>query len=146
MTRRGFTLIELLMVIIIIGAVSAIMFPRLSGELNRQNVRSARQAITAMHARARANAIQRARATALVRNGNVIHIQSRHPVTNAIDTIGTPLDVTDSHGGVAMTWSRNALVFDPRGIGMDASATTIVVSRPNFADTIVISAVGSIVQ
>jgi hypothetical protein len=75
-----------------------------------------------------------------------VHIESRHPVTNAIDTIGTPMDITQSHGGVTTTWSRDVLTFDPRGIGMEGSATTIIVSRPSFADTIVISAVGSIVQ
>ena len=146
MTRRGFTLIEMLMVIVIIGAVGVIMFPRLSGELNRQNVRSARQAITALHARARASAIQRARATSLIRDGNEIRIESRHPVTGAVDTIGTPLDVSTSHGGVAMTWTRDVLTFDPRGIGIEGTSTRIIVSRPNFADTLVISAVGSIVQ
>jgi prepilin-type N-terminal cleavage/methylation domain-containing protein len=61
MNRRGFTLIELLVAIIIVGAMSAFFFPRIADTLQKQNVRSARNAITTLHAKARAIAIQRGR-------------------------------------------------------------------------------------
>lgn len=146
MTRRGFTLIEILMVIAIIGAVAALTYPRIAEGLNRENVRSARQAITTMHARARATAIQRGRTTSLVHNGNVVLVLSRHPVTGALDTISDPVNIYNSYGGVVQTWSRDTLVFDPRGVGMETSATSIMVRKAALADTIRITPVGSVIE
>lgn len=146
MTRRGFTLIEILLVIAIIGAVAALTYPRIAEGLNRENVRSARQTITSLHARARATAIQRGRNTSVVHSGNQVYILSRHPVTGAIDTISTPVNIYDSYGGVTQTWSRDTLVFDPRGVGMETSATMVEVRKGTLADTIRITPVGSVIE
>lgn len=147
MTRRGMTLIELLIVIVIVGAVAGLAYPRVADGLRRESVRAARLAITGLHAKARANAIQRGRTSALVRSGDLLLIVSRNPVTGQPDTIGQPMDVNLEYGGaVAMSWTRDTLTFDARGIGQEATATTIVVSRGTYADTIVVSPVGRIVQ
>ena len=58
MDRRGFSLIELVIAIVLIGLMAAFMMPRIGDVIQKQKVRSARNAITTMHARARATAIR----------------------------------------------------------------------------------------
>lgn len=144
MSRRGFSLIELVTAIVLIGIMAAFFLPRLTGELVRRNVRSARAAVTTMHAKARATAIYRGRAVSLVRSGNEMVILSTHPVTGAVDTV----DRRDFFGayGVTISSSRDVLAFDPRGLGTEGSATTIVVSRSGYTDSVQVTPVGSIVQ
>ncbi len=144
MNRRGFSLIELLIAIVLIGLMAAFMIPRIGDVIQQQKVRSARNAITTMHARARATAIQRGRLVALVRQNNRILLLSRHPVTGVPDTIASQ-NLGDRFG-VSLSANRDSLAFDPRGLGMESGNTQIVVSRAGFADTIVISAVGSILR
>lgn len=144
MNRSGFTLIEALVVIVLIGIVGAFAFPRIGRELERQNVRSARAALTTMHAKARATAIQRGRAVALVCQNNELFILSQHPVTGAVDTVDRR-DLMANYG-VTLAATRDSLVFDPRGLGMEGGATTMVVSRSGYADTVRITPVGSIVR
>jgi prepilin-type N-terminal cleavage/methylation domain-containing protein len=144
MGRRGFSLIEMVTVILIIGVMAAFFFPRIGGELDRRNVRSARSAVTTMHAKARATAIHRGRAVTLERNGNQLLILSTHPVTGVVDTV----EQRDLYGnyGVTLAATRDVLVFDPRGLGTEGSSTTFVVTRSGYADSVWITAVGSVVQ
>ena len=142
--RRGFSLVELLVVVIIIGAIAAMFFPRIGPALQHQNVHAARAVITTLHARARATAVQRARTVSLVHEGAAVLLVSRHPVTGAVDTIDWQ-DLTARYG-VALAFTRDTLQFDPRGIGMELGSTTIIVSRAAYADTIVVTAVGGILR
>lgn len=144
MNRRGFTLVEVVMVIALIGVVVLIAFPRIGRGLDRQSVRSARAALTTMHAKARATAIQRGRAVALVRSGNQVLIVSTHPVTGAVDTVDRR-DLLVNYG-VALNSSRDTLVFDPRGLGTEPTPTAVILSRSGLADTVQITPVGSILR
>src|SRR5207249_9066797 len=59
MRRLGFTTIELLIVIVLIGVIVTIGFPRIRRTLDKTNVRSARVYLSTAVATARAAAVQR---------------------------------------------------------------------------------------
>src|SRR5438067_13016706 len=59
MKRSGFTTIEMVIVVVLIGLIAAIGFPKIRQSLDKANVRSARAAVGTLAATARAAAIQR---------------------------------------------------------------------------------------
>lgn len=144
MTRKGFTLIEVVIAIVLIGVMTAFMFPRIGEALRRQDVRSARNAITTMNAQAKATAIQRGRLVATVLRSNRMVLVSRHPVFGTVDTIAD--QNLGQRYGVSITTDQDSLEFDARGIGMAGTQTRITVSKAGIADTIVITPVGSILR
>ena len=144
MTRKGFTLIELVIAIVLIGVMAAFMFPRIGEGLRRQDVKSARNAITTMHAQAKATAIQRGRPVAMVQRSNRVILLSRHPVTGAVDTIAVQ-NLAERYG-VSLSTTEDSLVFDARGLGMESSSTRITVSKAGISDTIVITSIGSVLR
>ena len=146
MNERGFTMIEIVVVFVLIGAMVAFAIPRISDRLTKVNVRSARDAVATLHAKSRAAAIQRGRSTTLKRSGTTVLITTQHPVSGVLDTIGSPIDIYSRYDQVAMVWSRDSVTFDARGIGGQSSSTTITFGRSGYADTLVISSVGTILQ
>ena len=142
MNRRGFSLIELLIVIVLIGAVTSFAIPMVRRGMGAGRVSGARIAVTTMNAKARAIAVQRSRVVQLVVAGNEVRLVSRHPVTNAV-TVIERRDLYDVYG-VTVASTRDTLQYDPRGLGLQSSATTIAVSRGGYADTVVINPLGGI--
>src|SRR2546427_11816437 len=59
MERSGFTTIEMIIVVLIIGVIAAIGFPKIRGTLDKTNVRSARVYLSTQLVTARATAVQR---------------------------------------------------------------------------------------
>src|SRR5437763_14885781 len=59
MKRSGFTTIEMVIVVVLIGLIAAIGFPKIRQSLDKVNVRSARAAVGTLAATARSAAIQR---------------------------------------------------------------------------------------
>ena len=109
MRRLGFTTIELLIVIVLIGVIVTIGFPRIRRTLDKTNVRSARVYLSTAVATARAAAVQRgcravvhftsgasgtvwvttcsrANPAALDTIGGVVQLASRYNVTLAVTT------------------------------------------------------------
>lgn len=146
MNQRGFTIIEILVVFVLVAAMVGFAVPRIADRITKQSVTSARDAVATLHAKARAAAVQRGSATTLKRSGTHVLITTRHPVTGALDTIDRPQDVYDRWGGVTMTWTRDSLMFDARGLGQESSNTTVIFTRAGWADTLVVSSVGAILQ
>jgi Tfp pilus assembly protein FimT len=146
MNERGFTMIELFVVFVLVGAMVAIAAPRISDRLTKISVRSARDAVATLHAKARAAAIQRGRSTTLKVSGTSVLITTLHPVSGVLDTIDQPTNVYSRYDGVTMTWSRDSVSFDARGIGQQSTNTTITFSRAGYADTLVVSSVGTRIQ
>src|SRR5438552_4788870 len=70
MRRSGFTTIEMVIVVVLIGIIAMIGFPKISKTLDKTNVRSARDAVGTLAGTARAAAIQRGCRTALHFTGN----------------------------------------------------------------------------
>jgi prepilin-type N-terminal cleavage/methylation domain-containing protein len=144
-TSSGFTLAELIIVILMVGVLTAMLAPRVGEAITKQGVRSARSAIVSMHSTARAAAIQRSRRTTLLVSGTTLVVRARHPVTGVLDTIGNPQDMRSRYG-VGVVTTRDSLVFDPRGVGIESGTTTIVVSRGAYADTLQISPAGRVLR
>jgi prepilin-type N-terminal cleavage/methylation domain-containing protein len=143
MTRRGFSLIELLIVIVLIGALASFAVPMVRRGMEARRVSGARIAITTMNAKARAIAVQRSRVVQFIVVGNEVRLVSRHPVTGAI-TVIEQRDLNSVYG-VTVTSTRDTLRYDPRGLGLQNSATSIAVSRPGgYADTVVITSLGGV--
>src|SRR5260370_13514757 len=59
MQRSGFTTIEMVIVVVLIGIIAMIGFPKISKTLDKTNVRSARDAVGTLAGTARAAALQR---------------------------------------------------------------------------------------
>src|SRR2546426_8682145 len=59
MERSGFTTIEMIIVVLIIGVIAAIGFPKIRGTLDKTNVRSARVYLSTQLVTARATAVPR---------------------------------------------------------------------------------------
>jgi Tfp pilus assembly protein FimT len=132
---------------ILIGIVSALALPRLGNTLAHQDVRGARTFITAAHARARASAISRGRRTAFAIAGGRLAIRSQHPLTGVVQLVGGTIDTVTDRFGVTLTIdpsTRDTLVFDPRGLGMENTSTTIIITKRGFADTVEIAPLGRI--
>jgi len=145
MNRRGFSHIELLIVIVLIGAISSFAIPLIRRGMEARRVSGARIAITTMNAKARALAVQRSRLVRFIVTGNEIRLVSLHPVTGAV-TLVEQRNLNTVYG-VAVASTRDTLYYDPRGLGLQNSSTTIAVSRPGgFADTVVITSLGGIQQ
>lgn len=143
MDRRGFSLIEMLIVVVLIGVLAAFGVPRIRQGMEASRVSGARIAITTMNAKAKALAVQRSRVVQLIVAGNEVRLESRHPVTG-VSTVVDRQDLYASYG-VTVGSTRDTLRYDPRGLGLQNSATTIAVTRPGgFADTVVINSLGGI--
>jgi Tfp pilus assembly protein FimT len=145
MNRRGLTVSELVIALVIIGALVAMTVPRIGQSMTKQSMRSARNGVVAMMAKAKASAVQRGSRTALLLVGGNLVIHSRHPVTGVTDTVGAPEDFNNRYG--AYVWSsRDSLMFDPRGMGMESGPTTVIVSKGSYSDTIVVSGSGRVLR
>src|SRR5256884_3878425 len=90
MQRSGFTTIEMVIVVVLIGLIAAIGFPKIRQSLDKANVRSARAAVGTLAATARAAAIQRG-------CPGVIHVLPTH--APAWVTTNCPAEVDTASGG-----------------------------------------------
>src|SRR5688572_27706599 len=72
--RRGFSMIEILIVMLIMGLMAAIAFPRGVEAIRTASRRAAQQQVAAYLARARALAIQRGRRAEFQINGSVMQV------------------------------------------------------------------------
>src|SRR2546426_9416687 len=81
MRRSGFTTIEMVIVVVLIGIIAMIGFPKISKTLDKTNVRSARDAAGTLAGTPRAAAIQRGRRSVLHCTVNTAGVTPACPTT-----------------------------------------------------------------
>jgi prepilin-type N-terminal cleavage/methylation domain-containing protein len=144
---RGFTLIEILMVLVLVGIMLRVALPFFRTATNKSSVRGAMDAIASMHARAKGVAVQRGRIAGMIMDASSgkVYVVVRNTGATAWDTVGR-VENMQSRFGVTFTTTQNAIAFSPRGIGADVAATTIIISKSGFSDTLVSSVGGRLIR
>lgn len=148
MSRRGFSLIELMVVVVMVGVMALIGYPKLQGQFTKAELRAATTRLTAVYAQARATAVQTGRATTVNVLGNRIFITQT--VNGVLDTVGT-VQHLDSLYKVTLSYNEYAddlIRFDARGMLTPrlAGAGEITLSRGGYARVVTLGQYGSIVH
>ncbi len=147
--RDGFTLVETLIVVVLLGLIALVAYPKMSSAMLRNDVRSARTALVNLVAKARAGATQGNRATWIKFEGNSAYVLARPrrlPGAGDADTLGAVEDLAEAYG-VALAATVDSIQFDPRGIGTGfGSSATILVSHGSYSDAITVDALGRITK
>lgn len=146
---KGFTLIETLLVIVILGAIVLIGFPKMSASMAQTNLRGARTTLINMLTKARTAATQTNRIAVLKIAGNnaVVLLRPRRlPGVGDADTLGAVEPLGASYG-VTVTAAIDSVRFDPRGLGAGFGAgTTFLVSRNGHTETITVDGLGRVTK
>src|SRR5947208_2026919 len=125
MGNKGFSMIELIAVLILIGVIASIGFPRLRDGLEKQNVRSSKALIATLAATARGAAIQRGCPATLNMTADSVWVTAcgvNPPAANV--QVGTKKLIGDDFG-VTLGPSAGTIVYDPRGIATVFQTTTV---------------------
>jgi prepilin-type N-terminal cleavage/methylation domain-containing protein len=151
MNRRGFTFIEILIVMILIGLVSAMMFPRLRTAFGSTNVRGARAALGTLAAKARAAAVARGCRSSIHFTSGIdgtVWVTVCKVKTSGLDTLGG-IEHLASRFNVILTSTSDSVTFAPSGISFDNVLTILRISTPppgNVTDSVMINQVGKVVR
>jgi Tfp pilus assembly protein FimT len=153
MRRTGFSTIEMLMVVILIGIVAALGFPRIKTAVQKTNVRSSRVFLAAANATARAAAVQRGcRGVVHFTSGaNGLVWVTACPRMKAgagtVDTLGA-VEKLAARYSVTLTPTRDSIQYNPRGLNMDFLVTVVRVQGAATVakDSTVINQIGKVVH
>lgn len=148
MGRNGFSLIEMMIVVILVGIIAAIGFPRLRDGLEKQNVRSSKALIATLAATARGAAIQRGCSATLNMTTDSIWVTACGVTGNppaASVQVGTKKLVGDEFS-VTLSPTVASVIYDPRGIATTFVPRTIRVIGPHFRDSVMINEVGKVTK
>jgi prepilin-type N-terminal cleavage/methylation domain-containing protein len=153
MRRNGFTTIEMLMVVILIGIVAALGFPRIKTAVQKTNVRSTRIFLASATTTARAAAVQRGcRAAVHFTSGVagkvwVTACPRMKAGAGTVDTLGAVENLASRYS-VTLTATRDSVQFNPRGLNMDFLVTVVKVQGAAAVakDSTVINQIGKVVH
>lgn len=146
--QPGLSLLEIMIVMVVMGVMLAMGYPRLRTAFLKQNVRSARVNLATLAAKSRAAAVQRG-------CRSVLHITSGangaawvtvcKAGSSGLDTLGG-VDALASRYGVALTASRDSVQYDSRGLSLENLATTVLIQAAEFRDSVMINPLGKVVS
>lgn len=147
MGRRGFSTIEMIIVVVLIGVIASIGFPRLRRGLEKQRIRNTKALVATMVATARGAAIQRGCTAA-------VNFAADSVWVTACGLVGNPPPLNQMVGtakrvkadvNVTLSASQAQVSFDPRGMRTGLFQTTTVrVIGPTYQDSVVINELGKV--
>jgi len=146
--KNGFTLVEMMIVVVLIGAILLIGWPKVASGLAKTNLRSSRTTVANMFAKARAFAMQSNRRTSINFNGNNVVITASPRTlagTGTVDSIGGVEKLSEAYG-VALTAPVASVAFDPRGFGTLGGTQTFVVTRNSKRDSVMVDGLGRVIK
>lgn len=146
MGRKGFSTIEMIIVVILVGVIASIGFPRLQRGLEKQRIRNTKALLATMVATARGTAIQRGCvATVNFATDSVwvtaCGLTGNPPPVNVL--VGTAKRVK-ADVNVTLSASQATINYDPRGMRLTFIPTTVRVIGPNYQDSVVINELGKV--
>lgn len=154
-SRYGFTLVEALIVVVILGLIVLIGFPKVSAAMMKSDLRSARTTVINLVATARAASVQTNRRTWIKFEGNRVSVLARPRRTvgggvgiDPPDTIGTVQNLSAQYGVTVTTGvDPDSIQFDPRGFGVSLGVPpSIVVSRSGHSETVSLDGLGRVTK
>ena len=138
--RHGFSLGEILTVFVIMGVIMALALPKMGNMNDRNQMRSAKDGISARLAAARAAAIATGRQSYFYSAGDSIRVTASNGTTQV--TKGAVLNLKRNFG-VSVSSAAFTITFDGRGMTSGA-ANKIYFGRNALRDSICISPIGLI--
>ncbi len=149
MRRSGFTTIEMVIVVVLIGLIALIGFPKIRQTLDKTNLRSARDAVGTLAGTARAAAIQRGCRSAVHFTATPSTVWVTTACPTKVDTVSGVQDL-EARFKVTLSASRDSVQYDPRGLSMDGfNSNTVVRLTGNVAtnkDSVMINPIGKVVR
>ena len=148
-SRSGFTLVEALIVVVVLGLMTLIAFPRMSAAMSRSDLRSARTTMINLVVMARVASMQSNRVTWVKVEGNSAYVGATPRLTpvagSTADTVGVIHDLGEAYG-VTLA-GVDSIRFDPRGFGAGFGALgTITLSRDGHSEIITIDGLGRVTK
>jgi Tfp pilus assembly protein FimT len=131
-------LLEITTLLVILGILASIAFPRFAGYRDRVSVGAGTTSAVALLATARYAAVRRATLTAIA-----------FDTATATITVFAGGDTIERRSlgavhGVRLTASRDSIAYAPNGMGYGAANTRLVVSRGAAAETLTVSRLGRV--
>jgi prepilin-type N-terminal cleavage/methylation domain-containing protein len=136
--RRGFSLLELVLVLAVVGLLFGIALPRLAGAVDRIEVESAANHLTAAHQRARIMAVTRSQVLVLTIQADSLVIRPRGQANHLWAEDGPTAT------GVTLEGPARQFTISPVGLTLGYSNSTLRLSRGSVSRTIVISRLGRV--
>jgi prepilin-type N-terminal cleavage/methylation domain-containing protein len=147
--RRGFSLVEMLIVVVMIGVMLSIGFPKMRAGMINNNVRAARTALINMIAGARNAGSQTNRSTWVKVSGSRVLVVATPRLValggSTMDTIG-PVQNMDGLYGVSITPVLDSFRFNPTLTSLDVVGKTFILSKSGFADTVSVDGLGRVLK
>lgn len=147
--KNGFTLVEMMIVVVLIGAILLIGWPKVASGLAKTNLRSSRTTVANMFTKARAFAMQSNRTTTINFNGNNVVITAPPrtlPGTGTVDSIGGVEKLSEAYG-VTVSPTPASVTYDPRGIrNVGGGSVKFMLTRNSKKDSVMVDALGRVVK
>ena len=149
MTRSGFTTIELIIVVIMLGVIATIGFPRIRDAVEKQNRRSMRAALVTYVATARGLAVARGCRSSLhftAGSGSKVWVTTCAINGAGRDTVIRPV-ATEAQWGHRLLAGRDSIDYTARGLRQSFERTVIKIRTKGDLDrdSVVVNELGKVV-